>query len=185
MKSQVLHTVWCNISGEAAGEIGDWSLLGVKGLNAFVATLVVNKKSGTCTGGEISSPLSLSGIPIWYFRPGHCIVSHRARITSHLVILWSLVDQVLCVIVLSVLFPGGAPNYFPNSFSGPADDCVKLAPHKAQVTTEDGGGEGWGVGERGRGEGWCPGGRGEGMGARRKSCSRLSLLWKWWFYSQV
>ena len=33
MKSQVLHTVWCNISGEAAGEIVDWSLLGVKGLN--------------------------------------------------------------------------------------------------------------------------------------------------------
>ena len=29
MKSQVLHTVWCNISGEAAGEIWNWSLLGV------------------------------------------------------------------------------------------------------------------------------------------------------------
>ena len=33
MKSQVLHTVWCNISGEAAGTIWHWSLLGVKGLN--------------------------------------------------------------------------------------------------------------------------------------------------------
>ena len=32
MKSQVLHTVWCNITGEAAGEIWTWSLLGVKGL---------------------------------------------------------------------------------------------------------------------------------------------------------
>ena len=32
MKSQVLHTVWCNISGEAAGGIWNWSLLGVKGL---------------------------------------------------------------------------------------------------------------------------------------------------------
>ena len=32
MKSQVLHTVWCNISGEAAGEIWNWSLSGVKGL---------------------------------------------------------------------------------------------------------------------------------------------------------
>ena len=32
MKSQVLHTVWCYISGEAAGEIWKWSLLGVKGL---------------------------------------------------------------------------------------------------------------------------------------------------------
>ena len=32
MKTQVLHTVWCNISGEAAGEIWNWSLSGVKGL---------------------------------------------------------------------------------------------------------------------------------------------------------
>ena len=32
MKSQVLHAVWCNISGEAAGEISTSSLLGVKGL---------------------------------------------------------------------------------------------------------------------------------------------------------
>ena len=32
MKSQVLHTVWCNIYGEAAGENWHWSLLGMKGL---------------------------------------------------------------------------------------------------------------------------------------------------------
>ena len=32
MNSQVLHTVWCNIFGEAAGEIWHLSLLGVKGL---------------------------------------------------------------------------------------------------------------------------------------------------------
>ena len=32
MKSQVLHTVWCHISCEAAGEIWHWSLSGVKGL---------------------------------------------------------------------------------------------------------------------------------------------------------
>ena len=35
MKSQVLHTVWCYISGEAAGGIWNWSRLGVKGLNSF------------------------------------------------------------------------------------------------------------------------------------------------------
>ena len=33
MKSQVLHTVWCDISGEAAEEMWKWSLLRVKGLN--------------------------------------------------------------------------------------------------------------------------------------------------------
>ena len=38
MKSQVLHTVWCNISGEAAGEIWTWSLLGVKGLAGYFRT---------------------------------------------------------------------------------------------------------------------------------------------------
>ena len=30
MKSQVLHTVWCNISAEAAGKIWKWPLLGVR-----------------------------------------------------------------------------------------------------------------------------------------------------------
>ena len=33
MKSQVLLTVWCHISCEAAGEFWHWSLSGVKGLN--------------------------------------------------------------------------------------------------------------------------------------------------------
>ena len=31
-KANFFHTVWCNISGEVAGEIWSWSLLGVKGL---------------------------------------------------------------------------------------------------------------------------------------------------------
>ena len=33
MKSQVLHTVWCHISCEVAGEFWHWSLSGVKGLS--------------------------------------------------------------------------------------------------------------------------------------------------------
>ena len=37
MKSQVLHTVWCNISGEAAGDIWHRSFLGVKGLTRFMS----------------------------------------------------------------------------------------------------------------------------------------------------
>ena len=36
MKSQVLHTVWCHISCEAAGEIWHRSLSGVKGLKCCV-----------------------------------------------------------------------------------------------------------------------------------------------------
>ena len=38
MKGQVLHTVWDNISGEAAGEIWNWSLLGAKGLTSNIAS---------------------------------------------------------------------------------------------------------------------------------------------------
>ena len=33
MKGQILHTVLCNIAGEAAGEFLDRSLLAVKGLS--------------------------------------------------------------------------------------------------------------------------------------------------------
>ena len=39
MKSQVLHTVWSNISGEAVGGIWNWSLVGVKGLTMTLQPL--------------------------------------------------------------------------------------------------------------------------------------------------
>ena len=45
MKSQVLHTVWCNIAGEAAGEIWNWSLLGVKGLT-WICVISLNGPTG-------------------------------------------------------------------------------------------------------------------------------------------
>ena len=41
MESQVLHTVWCNISDKAAGEIWNLSLLGVKGLKGGVWELIL------------------------------------------------------------------------------------------------------------------------------------------------
>ena len=43
MISQVLHTVRCNISGGAAGEIWNWSLLGVKGLKCLFLSVMKNK----------------------------------------------------------------------------------------------------------------------------------------------
>ena len=36
MKTQILHTVLCYISGQAAGEIWNSSLLIVKGLGGFI-----------------------------------------------------------------------------------------------------------------------------------------------------
>ena len=49
MKSQILHTVLCNIAGEAAGELLDRSLLGVKGLNYLFGLLVVEHCSALCS----------------------------------------------------------------------------------------------------------------------------------------
>ena len=42
MKSQLLHTPWRNISGEAAGEIWKWSPLGVKGLKCTSVSKFTN-----------------------------------------------------------------------------------------------------------------------------------------------
>ena len=39
LKSQVLQTVWCYITGEAAGEIWNWLLLEMKGLSAQIDTV--------------------------------------------------------------------------------------------------------------------------------------------------
>ena len=44
MKSQVLHTVWCNMTGEATGEIWTWSLLGVKGLMWGITFVVLAER---------------------------------------------------------------------------------------------------------------------------------------------
>ena len=40
MKSQVLHTAWCYITGEAARQIWHWSLLGVKGLTLSLPRVI-------------------------------------------------------------------------------------------------------------------------------------------------
>ena len=48
MKSQVLHTVWCYISSEAAGEIWHWSFLGVKGLKYWWCLQLQRIVARTC-----------------------------------------------------------------------------------------------------------------------------------------
>ena len=59
MKSQVLHSVWCNISGEAAGEIWTWPLLGVKELN------IEKYKQQNVEWSETQRPLGSDGQGIW------------------------------------------------------------------------------------------------------------------------
>ena len=51
MKSQVLHTVWAYISGEAAGEIWHWSLSGVTGLRRVKVFCSVKEKLRGGGGG--------------------------------------------------------------------------------------------------------------------------------------
>ena len=58
MESQVIHTVWCNISGEAAGEIWNWSLLGVKRLSPCQTVLPTRAKFTTCMELDIVWPPS-------------------------------------------------------------------------------------------------------------------------------
>ena len=57
MKNQVLHTVWCNIAGEAAGETWSWSLLGVKGLICEAPTVIHKTISFLCSGILGGTPL--------------------------------------------------------------------------------------------------------------------------------
>ena len=52
MKSQILHTVWCHISCEAAGEFWHWSLSGVKGLRACIALISLGFFSKPATGAS-------------------------------------------------------------------------------------------------------------------------------------
>ena len=73
MKNQVLHTVWCNISGETAGEIWTWSLLGVKGLRVGCLA-VMNRGFINCEHSHKSHGVA----------PVTCICGVNKRITQSL-----------------------------------------------------------------------------------------------------
>ena len=49
MIRQVLHTVWCNIAGEAAGEIWNWPVLEVKTCNATETSLFLSKRASAAS----------------------------------------------------------------------------------------------------------------------------------------
>ena len=73
MKSQVLLTVWCHISGEATGEIWHWSLSGVKGLTNQIDVKYVFPRCrfaqchwhGPCLVPQ--QPFNLAGWPLLNF----------------------------------------------------------------------------------------------------------------------
>ena len=84
MKSQVLHTVWCNISGESAGEIWNWSLSGVKGLKygrnqcrcqlTRVRSLVTNEQRLRATSELVRCESS-----VWYVKHASIAESSQRR----------------------------------------------------------------------------------------------------------
>ena len=90
MKSQVLHTVWCNISCEAAGEIWHWSLSGLKGLTmemfsditmfAFLANLFFHGSPQFIPKKQISKILHGSLVLVHWSHPGKLLlVANKSR----------------------------------------------------------------------------------------------------------
>ena len=79
MKSHVLHTVWCYISDEA-GEIWNWSLLGVKGLTCSPAILRNSEHSNSILyverkgkgGGGGGGGLSVSQFTVFSYVSSVC-----------------------------------------------------------------------------------------------------------------
>ena len=68
MKSQVLHTVWCYVSGEAAGEIWNRSLFGVKRLvytyDASISTSISHVWAGTTQAQEKGTRACACVVPV-------------------------------------------------------------------------------------------------------------------------
>ena len=88
MKSQIPHTVRCNISGEAAEEIWHWSLLGVKGLTYCF----VNQWN------EISRELQ----QIWFVIHcvvclTYCFVNRWYKVLWELQQIWFVIHCVVCL----------------------------------------------------------------------------------------
>ena len=79
MKSQVLHTVWCNIHGEAAGEIWDWSLLGVEGLKADIRRVQLGWRFTGRTGGRTACGTARSGGSVQQGRPTCVRTTRKGR----------------------------------------------------------------------------------------------------------
>ena len=82
MKSPVLHTVWRNIAGEAAGEIWNWSLLGMKGLTN---TLIIYSMTFTTEQQTLEQPWNprFSGKIIAYRRRKLKLWSRKMNFQSH------------------------------------------------------------------------------------------------------
>ena len=75
MKSQVVHTVWCYISGKTAGEIWNWSLLEVKGFKGWGGQVGLLKGGGNYRvencGLGVSSATENSSLATNLFYFGH------------------------------------------------------------------------------------------------------------------
>ena len=114
LKSQLLYTVWCYISGEAAGEIWHWSLLEVKGFKELALHMSMlgcnNRPFWSCSDGRTIHSSSL-----WWKEP--CVdVSLGSLYSSY-------------VLVVST---GGVQLSFPGTVQGGWAPRRAAAQHKTQ-----------------------------------------------------
>ena len=79
MKTQVPRTVWCNIHGEAAGEIWDWSPLGVEGLKADIRRVQLGWRFTGRTGGRTACGTARSAGSVQQGRPTCVRTTRKGR----------------------------------------------------------------------------------------------------------
>ena len=79
MKSQVLHTVWCHISCEAAGEFWHWSLSGGLNWSHIVLIFVFSKRFQRPVLPFSQTKLTLVGIDVDRLNISSCLV-HSPRV---------------------------------------------------------------------------------------------------------
>ena len=84
MKGEVPHTVWCNISDKVAGEMWNWSLLGVKGLSlmcpppGLTAGLFFTAKSVSDQSAELVCTKPFPSMPIYFWNDEHGVKYKKA-----------------------------------------------------------------------------------------------------------
>ena len=131
MKSQVLHTVWFNISCEAAGEIWNWSLLRVKhGLNLISVLEKTTDSHSKPLGFACGVLYETASIVLWILY-GLDLLDLRnwnfARIWSGLKLLYVLI----CLTFPYVWPPSSEQDTF-NPFT-PKSDQIQISPAASPV----------------------------------------------------
>ena len=132
IKNRVLHTVWCNISGEAAGEIQQWSLLGARGLNYDD----INPLNGYCIVSSYYAWESWGPHSHCEWVSGHyfCSLSFVFRLQRLIpVVLKLCASQQICILIKEVPLP------YTQTLTGPSSTVPtgSSIPYTSQAWTNN------------------------------------------------